>query len=103
MSDKMSDKMPNKVSEQASYQASEKISEQASDKMSDKLKAREKVFLEILISQLKEEKYVTTTGLSNITSIPKPAIRRYMKKFCELGILVSQGKNKSTQYRLKKN
>ena len=103
MSDKANDKMSDKVSEQASYQASDKMSDKMSDKVSDKLKAKEKVFLEILISQLEEEKYVTTTGLSNITSIPKPTIRRYMKKFCELGILVSQGKNKSTQYRLKKN
>ncbi len=73
-----------------------------SDILSDKLTGKEKVFLEILIHQLKEDKYVTTTIMSNITSIPVSTIRRYMKKFCQLGILVSEGKNKSTQYRLKK-
>ena len=77
-------------------------SQRASDKMSNKLNGREKVFLEMLISQLEENKYVTTSIMSNITSIPKSTIRRYMKKFCELDILSSEGKNKSTQYRLKK-
>lgn len=55
---------------------------------------------EILISQLNVDKCVTTKVMSNI---PISTIRRYMKKFCELGILISEGKNKSTQYRLKKN
>ncbi len=71
-------------------------------KLSDKLTRKEKVFLEILIEQLNKDNYVTTTVMSNITKIPASTIRRYMKKFCELDILVSEGKNKSTQYRLKK-
>lgn len=83
----------------------QKMSDMLSDKMSDmlsnKLTGKEKVFLEILIKQLKEDKFVTTTVMSNITRIPTSTIRRYMRKFCELGILVSEGKNKSTQYRLK--
>ena len=77
-------------------------SRSVSDKMSDKLSEKEKVFLQILISQLNVDKYVTTKPMSNISNIPISTIRRYMKKFCELGILVSEGKNKSTQYRLKK-
>ncbi len=85
-----------------SQKASDKMSDILSDKVGDKLNGKGKVFLKILISQLKEDKYVTTTIMSNITSIPKSTIRRYMKKFCELGILASEGKNKSTQYRLKK-
>lgn len=80
---------------------SDKMSDILSDKVSDKLTEKEKVFLEILISRLIKDKYVTTTMMSNITSIPISTIRRYMKKFCELDILVSKGKNKSTQYRLK--
>lgn len=83
----------------------QKMSDMLGDKMSDilgdKLTGKEKVFLEILIKQLKEDRYVTTTVMSNITGIPPSTIRRYMKKFCKLGILVSEGKNKSTQYRLK--
>ena len=81
---------------------SDKMSDMLSDKVSDKLNGKQKVFLEILISQLKEDKYVTTTVMSNITGIPTSTIRRYMKKFCELGILTSEGKNKSTQYHLRK-
>lgn len=84
---------------------SQKMSDMLSDKMSDilvdKLTEKEKLFLEILIRQLSEDEYVTTTVMSNITRIPSSTIRRYMKKFCELGILVSEGKNKSTRYRLK--
>ena len=79
-----------------------KVSDILSDKVSDKITEKEKLFLEILISQLLENKYVTTKIMSNKTSIPVSTIRRYMKKFCELDILVSEGKNKSTQYRLKK-
>lgn len=80
---------------------SDMLSDKMSDMLGDKLTGKEKVFLEILIKQLKEDKYVTTTVMSNITRIPTSTIRRYMKKFCALGILVSEGKNKSTQYRLK--
>ena len=77
------------------------MSDKISDRLGDKLTGKEKVFLEILIRQLNEDEYVTTKVMSNITRIPSSTIRRYMKKFCELGILVSEGKNKSTQYRLK--
>lgn len=55
-----------------------------SNMLSDKLTGKEKVFLEILIKQLKEDKYVTTTVMSNITRIPTSTIRRYMKKFSTL-------------------
>ncbi len=63
---------------------SRKTSDKMSDMLGDKLTGKEKVFLEILIKQLKEDKYVTTIVMSNITSIPTSTIRRYMKKFCEL-------------------
>lgn len=52
-----------------------------SDMLSDKLTGKEKVFLEILIKQLNEDKYVTTTVMSNITRIPPSTIRRYIKNF----------------------
>jgi len=78
-----------------------KVYQKMSDMLSDKLTGKEKVFLEILIKQLKEDKYITMTVMSNITRIPISTITRYMKKFCKLGTLVSEGKNKSTQYRLK--
>lgn len=72
------------------------LKQNSSDKMS------KKIFLEMLIKQLKTDEYVTMTAMSNITNIPTSTVRRYMKKFCELGVLTSAGKNKSTQYRLKK-
>lgn len=86
----------------ASDRMSDILSDKMSDILSDKLTGKEKAFLKTLISQLKENEYVTTTIMSNITSVPTSTIRRYMKKFCELGILASKGKNKSTQYWLKK-
>ncbi len=86
-----------------SRKVSDKVSDKMSDKISGRLTGKEKVFLEILISQFKDNEYVTTTVMSSITSIPTSTIRRYMKKFCKLGILVSEGKNKSTQYRITKN
>ena len=79
---------------------SDMLSDKMSDMLGDKLTVKEKMFLKILIKQLKEDKYVTTTVMSNIARIPPSTIRRYMKKFCELGILVSEGRNKRTQYRL---
>ena len=92
----------NSESRSVSNKMSDKMSDKVSDKMSDKLSEKEKVFLEILISQLNVDKYVTTKAMSDISNIPISTIRRYMKKFCELEILVSEGKNKGTQYRLKK-
>ena len=46
---------------------SDMLSDKISDMLGDKLTGKEKVFLEILINQLKEYKYVTTTAMSNIT------------------------------------
>lgn len=91
----------NNDSRKMSDKVSDKLSDKMSDKVRDKLTGKEKAFLEILISQLIEDKYITTTIMANITGVPISTIRRYMKKYCELGILASEGKNKSTQYRLK--
>ncbi|MCM1399687.1 MAG: hypothetical protein NC225_09440 [Clostridium sp.] len=45
------------------------MSDKLSDKMSDKITEKEKAFLDTLIRQLKEDNYVTTTVMSNITDI----------------------------------
>lgn len=74
-----------------------KIAQKNERKMSDK----ENDFLEKLIKTLEEDEFVTTNHMSNITGIPVSTVRRYMKKFCELDIINSQGKNKSTKYYLK--
>lgn len=78
-----------------------KIAQKNERKMSDKMSDKENDFLEKLIKTLEEDEFVTTNHMSNITGIPVSTVRRYMKKFCELDIINSQGKNKSTKYCLK--
>ena len=75
-----------------------KMSDKVSDKVSDKMTEKEKLFFEMLVKSLKVEDYVTTSSMSNITNIPISTVRRYMIRFCELGILYSEGKNKGTKY-----
>lgn len=69
--------------------------------MSDKMSDKEKIFLEKLNQQLSEKKYVTTSMMSSITQIPISTVRRYMTKFCELGILATEGKNRGKKYYIK--
>ena len=71
-----------------------------SDKMSDKMSEREKEFLRSLISELEISGYVTTKHMSDIAKVPISTARRYMIRFCELGIIFSNGKNKGTKYYL---
>lgn len=90
-------KMAGDVEKQEETKFAQKNERKMSDKMSDK----ENDFLEKLIKTLEEDEFVTTNHMSNITGIPVSTVRRYMKKFCELDIINSQGKNKSTKYCLK--
>lgn len=90
-------KMVGDVEKQEEIKIAQKNEREMSDKMSDK----ENDFLEKLIKTLEEDEFVTTNHMSNITGIPVSTVRRYMKKFCELDIINSQGKNKSTKYCLK--
>ncbi len=90
-------KMVGDVEKQEEIKIAQKNEREMSDKMSDK----EHDFLEKLIKTLEEDEFVTTNHMSNITGIPVSTVRRYMKKFCELDIINSQGKNKSTKYCLK--
>ena len=71
--------------------------------MSDKLNRKEREFLDIVIRVIEERGYVTTKNMSDMTDIPVSTVRRYMKKMCELNILDLQGKNKNSQYYLKKS
>lgn len=54
------------------------------------------------MKQLKLDEYVTTAIMSGITNIPTSTVRRYMTKFCKLGLLITEGKNKGKRYYLKK-
>ena len=73
-----------------------------SDKVSDKLTEKEKNFLKMLVKQLTVDEYLTTASMAEITGIPASTVRRYMTKFCELGVLYSEGKNKGKRYYLSK-
>lgn len=90
-----------KMVEDAEKQEETKFAQKNERKMSDKMSNKENNFLGKLIKTLEEDEFVTTNHMSNITGIPVSTVRRYMKKFCELDIINSQGKNKSTKYCLK--
>lgn len=69
-------------------------------KMSDKMSDREKEFLKLLIKELEHNEFVTTTQMSNTANVLVSTVRRYMAKFCEWGIIVSDGKNRGAKYYL---
>ena len=81
---------------------SDKMSEIVSDKMSDKLNEKEKMFLSLLMEQLKSREYVTTSFMAGITEIPASTVRRYMNKLCKLKVVEAEGRNKGKKYRLYK-
>ena len=56
----------------------------------------------MLIKQLTVNEYLTTVSMVKITGIPTSTVRRYTTKFCELGVLYSEGKNKGKRYYLSK-
>lgn len=78
------------------------LSDNMSDILSDILSNRENMFLKILLEQFNIAEYVTTTAMANKTGISTSTVRRYMSKFCKLGIIYPEGKYKGTHYCLKK-
>lgn len=89
------------IAHKADYQKmSDKMSEIVSDKMSDKLNEKEKMFLSLLMEQLKSREYVTTSFMAGITEIPASTVRRYMNKLCKLKVVEAEGRNKGKKYRL---
>ena len=66
--------------------------------MSDKMSDKEKKFFEALLNQFAVNEYVTTASMANVSGVPISTVRRYMTKFCKLGMVYSEGKNKGTKY-----
>ncbi len=71
-------------------------------KMSDKMSDKEKMFFEVLLKQFAINEYVTTANMADVSGVPVSTVRRYMTKFCKLGVVYSEGKNKGTKYYLTK-
>lgn len=71
-----------------------------SDKVSDKMSDKEKMFYRFLLQAFGTADFVTTKIMSELTGMAESTTRRYLTKFCEWGILESDGKNRGTKYYL---
>lgn len=69
---------------------------QKSSKMSDK----EKLFYGFLLHVFETSNYVTTKIMVENTGMAESTTRRYLNKFCDFGIIKSDGKNRGTKYYL---
>lgn len=65
-------------------------------KMSDK----DKMFYSLLLQEFESSDYVTTKMMSKIIGMAESTTRRYLNKFCDMGIIRSDGKNRGTKYYL---
>ncbi len=72
-----------------------------SDKMSDKVSDKEKMFYRLLFQAFETADFVTTKTMSEITGMAESTTRRYLTKFCNMGLIQSDGKNRGTKYLLK--
>lgn len=74
----------------------------ASDfEMSDKMSDKEKMFYRLLFRAFETADFVTTKTMSGITGMAESTTRRYLTKFCNMGLIQSDGKNRGTKYLLK--
>lgn len=64
--------------------------------MSDK----EKYFYNLLLQTFENSEYVTTKIMAKVTGMAESTTRRYLNKFCDFGIVKSDGKNRGTKYYL---
>lgn len=71
-----------------------------SDKVSDKMSDKEKMFYSLLLQALENADFVTNRMMSEITGMAESTTRRYLVKFCDMGIIKSDGKNRGTKYYL---
>lgn len=74
-----------------------------SDKMSDKMNDKEKMFYSLVLQAFQSTDFITTKIMSKTTGMAASTTRRYLTKFCNLGILCSDGKNRGTKYYLDKS
>ena len=77
-----------------------KNSSKMSDKLSDKMSDKEKLFYSLLLQMFESSDYVTTKIMREITGMAESTTRRYLNKFCDFGIIKSDGKNRGTKYYL---
>lgn len=77
-----------------SSQPGMKMSDKTSDKMSDK----EQRFYRSLLIAYEKCDFVTTKMMSEMIGMPESTTRRYLSKFCEIGLIRAEGKNKGTKY-----
>ena len=77
------------------------MSDKVSDKVSDKLNEKEKCFFNVLMTLAKQYDFVTTKVVAEAAGMPEATTRRYLAKFSKMGIIVSDGKNRSKKYYLK--
>lgn len=80
------------------FKNSSKMSDKMSDKISDKMSDKEKMFYSLLLQAFESSDYVTTKILVEITGMAESTTRRYLNKFCDLGIIKPDGKNRGTRY-----
>lgn len=84
------------------FVTSDKVSDKVSDKMSDKMSDKEKIIYEALLNIFEVKNFVTTSDITKKTGVAASTARRYLGKFCDFGIIISDGKNKGTKYYLSK-
>lgn len=73
---------------------------QKSFKVSNKMSDKEKLFYGFLLHVFETSNYVTTKIMAENTGMAESTTRRYLNKFCEFGIIKSDGKNRGTKYYL---
>ena len=61
---------------------------------------KEKLFYSLLLQTFENLDYVTTKIMVEITGMAESTTRRYLNKFCDFGIIKSDGKNRGTKYYL---
>lgn len=69
-------------------------------KMSDKRSDKERKFHALLLKSFEDSAFVTTKIMSESTGMAQSTARRYLNRFCDLGIIKSDGKNRGTKYYL---
>lgn len=53
-----------------------------------------------MLQALENADFVTNRMMSEITGMAESTTRRYLVKFCDMGIIKSDGKNRGTKYYL---
>ncbi len=82
------------------FVVSDKMSDKVSDKMSDKMSDKELAFYKLMLTLFDNREYITTAFIAETAGVAESTSRRYLKKFCQMGIIGMNGKNKGRKYYL---